>query len=93
MPEIVRLSSADLLDRATELAAVLVDAVDDNAWIGFLAPLDLGTATSWWRELAPPSPRVSSWSGRPASTVASWASSSSTWRPSPTAGTAARSPS
>ncbi len=53
MRTIVRLSSADLLGSAKELAAVLVDAVDDGASVGFLAPLGLDTAAAWWEGLAP----------------------------------------
>ncbi|MBD0711972.1 GNAT family N-acetyltransferase [Streptomyces sp. CBMA291] len=34
------------------LAALLVDAVDDGASVGFLAPLDTATAASWWRGAA-----------------------------------------
>jgi GNAT superfamily N-acetyltransferase len=54
MHTIVRLSSsAELLDAAKELAAVLVDAVEGGASVGFLAPLGLDVAAAWWEGLAP----------------------------------------
>ena len=34
-----------------ELAAVLVDAVDDNAGVSFMAGLQLDEATAWWRNV------------------------------------------
>lgn len=48
----VRLDAAQLLDRAEELAGLLVDTVDGGASIGFLAPLDRAEAVAWWRERA-----------------------------------------
>lgn len=50
----------DLVDRAdtqaveVELAAILVDAVDDGASVGFLAPLDPIRAQHWWRDALKP---------------------------------------
>ncbi|QKV95205.1 GNAT family N-acetyltransferase [Streptomyces sp. NA02950] len=35
------------------LAALLVDAVDDGASMGFLAPFDQESAAAWWRTQAP----------------------------------------
>ncbi|MEU8823535.1 GNAT family N-acetyltransferase [Streptomyces sp. NPDC048636] len=35
------------------LAALLVDAVDDGASLGFLAPFDRESAAAWWRGQAP----------------------------------------
>lgn len=37
---------------AMELGALFVDAVDDNASIGFMAGLALDDAAAWWRALA-----------------------------------------
>jgi GNAT superfamily N-acetyltransferase len=47
-----RLSSTELIGSAKELAAVLVDAVEDSASVGFLKPIDLDTAAAWWEGLA-----------------------------------------
>jgi GNAT superfamily N-acetyltransferase len=47
-----RLSSAELIGSAKELAAVLVDAVEDGASVGFLKPVDLDTAVTWWEGLS-----------------------------------------
>ena len=50
----------ELVDRADtgtveiELAALLLDAVDDGASVGFLAPLDLAHAQRWWHEALQP---------------------------------------
>ena len=52
-PTFIRLSEARLLESAGALAEVLVDAVEDGASIGFLAPLDPTAAVAWWREQAP----------------------------------------
>ncbi|GGT31933.1 GNAT family N-acetyltransferase [Streptomyces chromofuscus] len=43
------LDEARLLDRAEELAALLVDSVEGGASVGFLAPLDAAQALAWWR--------------------------------------------
>ncbi|MFF8837088.1 GNAT family N-acetyltransferase [Streptomyces sp. NPDC015130] len=45
-PEAVRAHAAD------GLAALLVDAVDGGASVGFLAPLDAARAASWWSDVA-----------------------------------------
>jgi hypothetical protein len=47
-----RLSSTDLIGSATELGAVLVDAVEDGASVGFVQPVDPATAATWWEGLA-----------------------------------------
>jgi GNAT superfamily N-acetyltransferase len=53
----IRIELVDRADPAAvaiELAAILVDAVDDGASVGFLAPLDPSRAQQWWSEsLAP----------------------------------------
>ncbi|MFC4507294.1 MULTISPECIES: GNAT family N-acetyltransferase [Streptomyces] len=46
------MNPTELLDRAAELAALLVDTVDGGASVGFLAPLDRAEAVAWWRERA-----------------------------------------
>ncbi|MFJ9428133.1 GNAT family N-acetyltransferase [Streptomyces sp. NPDC101490] len=46
---VARLTAAEVRTHAAEgLAALLVDAVDDGASVGFLAPLETTVATSWW---------------------------------------------
>ncbi|MEU7026273.1 GNAT family N-acetyltransferase [Streptomyces sp. NPDC046275] len=51
--EVRRLAPGEVRERAAEgLAALLVDAVDDGASIGFLAPLDPAEAAAWWTEAA-----------------------------------------
>ncbi|MFE1438745.1 GNAT family N-acetyltransferase [Streptomyces sp. NPDC058739] len=47
-----RLGAAQLRSCADELARLLIDTVDGGASIGFLAPMDPGTALAWWRERA-----------------------------------------
>ncbi|MEV0097198.1 GNAT family N-acetyltransferase [Streptomyces sp. NPDC050738] len=49
----VRLSPAELTAAVDELADLLVEAVEDGASLGFLAPLDRAEAAAWWRSLAP----------------------------------------
>ena len=49
---LARLSSAALIGSARELAAVLVDAVEDSASAGVLRPVDLDTAAAWREGLA-----------------------------------------
>ncbi|MEU1039179.1 GNAT family N-acetyltransferase [Streptomyces sp. NPDC005907] len=44
-----RLSAAELLSAADELADLLTDAVDGGASVGFLAPLGRAEAADWWR--------------------------------------------
>ncbi|MER7487049.1 GNAT family N-acetyltransferase [Streptomyces sp. NPDC126497] len=44
------LSAARLADLVPELAALLIDAVDGGASVGFLAPLDRAEAVAWWTE-------------------------------------------
>ncbi|GAA2816728.1 GNAT family N-acetyltransferase [Kitasatospora paracochleata] len=51
--EVVRLTAADLADCRHQLGALLTDAVDDGASIGFLAPLDAAEAAHWWLQFAP----------------------------------------
>ncbi|KQX67835.1 GNAT family N-acetyltransferase [Streptomyces sp. Root1310] len=49
---VARLDASRLRARAAELADLLIDAVDDGASLGFLAPLDRGAAEDWWRDRA-----------------------------------------
>ncbi|MBD0841213.1 GNAT family N-acetyltransferase [Streptomyces sp. TRM68416] len=49
---VTRLDAAQLLDRAEELAELLVDIVNGGASVGFLAPLDPAEAAAWWKERA-----------------------------------------
>ncbi|TXS54618.1 N-acetyltransferase [Streptomyces sp. uw30] len=49
---VTRLDEAQLLDRADDLADLLVDTVADGASVGFLAPLDRAAAMAWWKERA-----------------------------------------
>lgn len=44
----------DTTDVETELATILVDAVDGGASVGFLAPLDPIEAQQWWRDALEP---------------------------------------
>lgn len=52
MTEIVPVSGPELITYADELAALLIEAVEDGASVGFLAPLDRAAAAIWWRERA-----------------------------------------
>ncbi|MGW0792000.1 GNAT family N-acetyltransferase [Streptomyces sp. NPDC002911] len=52
MTEIVPVSGPELVTYADELAALLIEAVEGGASVGFLAPLDRATAAIWWRERA-----------------------------------------
>ncbi|MFF0189812.1 GNAT family N-acetyltransferase [Streptomyces sp. NPDC005244] len=47
-----RLTAAELLAAAVELAELLSDTVAGGASIGFLAPLDRADAVAWWQERA-----------------------------------------
>ncbi|MGW6920176.1 N-acetyltransferase family protein [Streptomyces sp. NPDC054950] len=49
---VTRLDAPRLRARASELADLLVDAVDDGASLGFLAPLDRTAAEDWWKDRA-----------------------------------------
>ncbi|WP_405626234.1 GNAT family N-acetyltransferase [Streptomyces sp. NBC_00016] len=49
---VTRLDAPKLRARAAELADLLVDAVDDGASLGFLAPLDRTAALDWWKDRA-----------------------------------------
>ncbi|WP_406005662.1 GNAT family N-acetyltransferase [Streptomyces sp. NBC_00637] len=49
---VTRLDASRLRARAAELADLLIDAVDDGASLGFLAPLDRAAAEAWWEERA-----------------------------------------
>ncbi|MFF8605998.1 GNAT family N-acetyltransferase [Streptomyces sp. NPDC015346] len=52
-PDVERLDPGRIRAHAADgLAALLVDAVDGGASLGFLAPLDPAEAASWWREVA-----------------------------------------
>jgi ribosomal protein S18 acetylase RimI-like enzyme len=53
VPTISRLSAAELLASAKELADLLVDAVESGSSLGFLSPFGQDAAASWWEELAP----------------------------------------
>ncbi|MFB8236714.1 GNAT family N-acetyltransferase [Kitasatospora purpeofusca] len=46
-------TAEELLGAAERLGGLLADTVDGGASVGFLAPLDPGTAADWWRALAP----------------------------------------
>ncbi|MFG1603472.1 GNAT family N-acetyltransferase [Actinoplanes sp. NPDC049265] len=50
---IERLDAASFEEQLPALAAVLVDAVDDGASVGFLAGFDVPAATAWWRARSP----------------------------------------
>ncbi|MFF5899762.1 GNAT family N-acetyltransferase [Streptomyces argenteolus] len=52
MTEIVSVSGPELITYADELAALLIEAVEGGASVGFLAPLDRADAAVWWRERA-----------------------------------------
>jgi GNAT superfamily N-acetyltransferase len=52
MTEIVPVSGPELVTYADELAALVVEAVEGGASVGFLAPLDRAAAAIWWRERA-----------------------------------------
>ncbi|MEU5765307.1 GNAT family N-acetyltransferase [Streptomyces asoensis] len=49
---VVRLDAPRLRAYGTQLADLLVDAVDGGASVGFLAPLERTAAVAWWRERA-----------------------------------------
>ncbi|MFD7446369.1 GNAT family N-acetyltransferase [Streptomyces sp. NPDC059909] len=46
---VTRIDADELGTIATQLAELLVDAVDGGASVGFLAPLDRAVAAAWWR--------------------------------------------
>ncbi|TXS56315.1 GNAT family N-acetyltransferase [Streptomyces sp. t39] len=48
-----RLTAEALPEAAHGLGALLADAVDDGASVGFLAPLTADRAAAWWSGLAP----------------------------------------
>ncbi|WP_328899047.1 GNAT family N-acetyltransferase [Streptomyces sp. NBC_00441] len=52
MTEIVPVSGPELVTYADELAALLVETVENGSSVGFLAPLDRGAAADWWRARA-----------------------------------------
>lgn len=52
-PTITRLTPASLPAAVSGLAALLLDAVDDGASVGFTASLTSAQAEAWWRSLAP----------------------------------------
>ncbi|MEV5605844.1 GNAT family N-acetyltransferase [Streptomyces sp. NPDC052299] len=52
MTEIVPVSGPELVTYADELAALLVETVENGSSVGFLAPLERGTAAEWWRARA-----------------------------------------
>lgn len=52
MTEIVPVSGPELVTYADELAALLVETVEEGSSVGFLAPLDREVAAAWWRERA-----------------------------------------
>ncbi|WP_188197349.1 GNAT family N-acetyltransferase [Nonomuraea sp. SYSU D8015] len=53
MHTIARLSAEEFESSVKELADLLVDAVDDGASVGFLAPFGHEAAAAWWRAQAP----------------------------------------
>ncbi|GAA3388719.1 GNAT family N-acetyltransferase [Streptomyces roseoviridis] len=53
LDRVLRLSPADIRSRAADgLAALLCDAVEGGASVGFLAPLEPAEAAAWWRTAA-----------------------------------------
>ncbi|MFJ4462411.1 MULTISPECIES: GNAT family N-acetyltransferase [unclassified Streptomyces] len=52
MTEIAPVHGPELVTYADELAALLVDTVNDGSSVGFLAPLERDEAAAWWRERA-----------------------------------------
>ncbi|MFD6278138.1 GNAT family N-acetyltransferase [Streptomyces sp. NPDC060209] len=52
MTEIVPVSGPELVTYADEFAALMIEAVEGGASVGFLAPLDRAAAAIWWRERA-----------------------------------------
>ncbi|MEU0167112.1 GNAT family N-acetyltransferase [Streptomyces iakyrus] len=48
----IRLDAAQLLERAGDLADLLVGTVNGGASVGFLAPLARARALAWWQERA-----------------------------------------
>ncbi|MGW2473299.1 GNAT family N-acetyltransferase [Streptomyces sp. NPDC001665] len=52
MTEIVPVSGPELVTYADELAALLVETVENGSSVGFLAPLDRDAAADWWRARA-----------------------------------------
>ncbi|WP_020129498.1 GNAT family N-acetyltransferase [Streptomyces sp. 303MFCol5.2] len=63
---VTRLDAPRLRARAAELAGLLVDAVDDGASLGFLAPLDRTVAEHWWKDRAEgvAAGRLAVWAGQ-----------------------------
>lgn len=53
MHTIDRLSAEEFESGLKDLADLLVDAVDDGASVGFLAPFGHEAAAAWWRAQAP----------------------------------------
>ncbi|GGT13946.1 N-acetyltransferase [Streptomyces kurssanovii] len=51
-PTITRLTPTALSAAAPDLAALLLDAVDDGASVGFTSSLTSAEAEAWWRSLA-----------------------------------------
>jgi len=51
--DILRLDAVETERNIAALAALLRDAVDDGASVGFLAPLDIDAAQAYWRALIP----------------------------------------
>ncbi|MER5633864.1 GNAT family N-acetyltransferase [Streptomyces nitrosporeus] len=52
MTEIVTVTGPELVTYADELAALLVETVEEGASVGFLAPLARDDAAEWWRRRA-----------------------------------------
>ena len=50
---IVELSATELVRRRDELVALLADAVEDNASVGFVLPVDEAVLDAFWQRLAP----------------------------------------
>ncbi|GAA3374028.1 GNAT family N-acetyltransferase [Streptomyces sannanensis] len=53
MPTITRLTAEELPAHVPGLADLLIDATDDGASVGFLAPLAHEQAAAWWASFAP----------------------------------------
>ncbi len=50
---VVELNEPAFVAAIPELAALLVDAVESGASVGFVLPFSLDAASAWWRGLAP----------------------------------------
>jgi GNAT superfamily N-acetyltransferase len=53
LTQVVRLDAAAAERELESLAAILADAVDSGASVGFVAPFSTADAAAWWRALLP----------------------------------------